>query len=202
MSEDDENELSQEELDEVYKNEAVQYRDSLLSYAKKICNSKADAEDLVQDTMLRAYKFIDKYEPGTNCQAWLYTIMKNLYNNRYKRYKKSPDNIHYDEPEKIFDQTTDSSITDDPEDLVLRNLLSGEVLKAIRQLSVEFRITLILVDVHDFSYENVGKMLDCPIGTVMSRLHRARNILQDNLESHAREKGVVKDEKDEQISYN
>jgi RNA polymerase sigma-70 factor (ECF subfamily) len=195
---------TKEEKDESFKKEAMPHRQTLLEYAKNICKSHFDAEDLVQDTMARAYRFFDKYEPNTNCQAWLFTILKNLYNNRYKKYKRTPDKVEYGETEKVYNTMTDDNERFDmnPEKGFFKNVLSDKVVESFNKLSLEFRLTLIFVDVHDFSYEEVAELIDCPIGTVMSRLHRSRNVLQEFLEDYAEEKGVISDYDGEKISYN
>lgn len=195
---------SKDEKDKSFQEEAVPHRNALVEYAQRICKSRSDAEDLVQDTMLRAYRFFDKYEPNTNCKAWLFTILKNLYNNQYKKYKRTPDKVQYEDTEKVYNTMLDDNERFDrnPEKGLFRNLLSDTVVSSFHQLSKEFRITLIFVDVHNFSYEEVAELLDCPIGTVMSRLHRARNVLKDFLEEHAEDKGVISEQEDETITYN
>ncbi len=187
-------ELSEEEKQELFQEEALPHLNALYNYALSINRSSQDAEDLVQDTFLRAYRFFHQYTPGTNCKAWLFTILRNLYNTRYKNYKKSPGKVHYEDLEEIYDFIVENNLgstIDDPEHQLFDNILPDEMVKAINDLPEEFRSTLLLADVEDFSYKEIAEILDCPIGTVMSRLHRARNILKKKLVDYAREKGVI-----------
>lgn len=186
--------LSEEEKQELFEEEALPHLNALYNYALSISRSAQDAEDLVQDTFLRAYRFFHQYTPGTNCKAWLFTILRNLYNTRYKNYKKSPGKVHYEDLEEIYDFILDSDLSssiDDPEGELFDNILPDEMVAAIEDLPEEFKSTLILADVEDFSYKEIADILDCPIGTVMSRLHRARNILKKKLVDYAKEKGVI-----------
>jgi len=187
-------ELSPEEKQELFKEEALPHLNALYNYAMSINSSREDAEDLVQDTFLRAYRFFHQYTPGTNCKAWLFTILRNLYNTRYKNYKKSPGKVHYDDYEEIYNFILDSEIAasiDDPEKELFDNILPEEMVEAINDLPEEFRSALILADIEEFSYKEIAEIMDCPIGTVMSRLHRARNILKKKLVDYAEERGIV-----------
>ncbi len=187
-------ELSEKEKQQLFEEEALPHLNALYNYALSINSSKQDAEDLVQDTFLRAYRFFHQYTPGTNCKAWLFTILRNLYNTRYKNYKKKPGKVHYDDYEEIYDfiieSDLDSSI-EDPEQEFFHSILPEEIIDAINELPEEFRSVLLLADIEDFSYKEIAEIMDCPIGTVMSRLHRARNILKKKLVDYAEEKGVI-----------
>lgn len=187
-------ELSKEEKDRIFEEEALPHLNALYNYARSISRSAEDAEDLVQETYMRAYRFFHQYEPGTNCKAWLFTILRNLYNTNYKKYKKTPDQVHYDEIEAIYKNIRDenlNSVIKDPENKFFENILPDEIKDALEELPEEFRSTILLTDVEDFSYKETAEILDVPIGTVMSRLHRARNMLKKKLVDYAKDKGVI-----------
>lgn len=189
-------EMPKEEKDRIFEEEALPHLNALYNYARSISRSKEDAEDLVQDTFMRAYRFFHQYEPGTNCKAWLFTILRNLYNTNYKKYKKTPDQVHYDNIETIYKSIRDedlNSVIKDPESKFFDEILPDEIKDAIEELPVEFRSTILLTDIEDFSYKETAEILDIPIGTVMSRLHRARNMLKEKLVNYAKEKGVIPD---------
>ncbi len=186
--------LSTEEKQKLFKEEALPHLNALYNYAMSINSSKQDAEDLVQDTFLRAYRFFHQYTPGTNCKAWLFRILRNLYNTRYKNYKKTPGQVHYEDYEEIYDFIIESDLAssiDDPEREFFDSILPEEIVEAINELPEEFKSVLLLADIEDFSYKEIAEIMDCPIGTVMSRLHRARNILKKKLVDYAEEKGVI-----------
>ncbi len=194
--------LSPEEKDRVFQEEALPHLNALYNYARSISRSTEDAEDLVQETYLRAYRYFDQYTPGTNCKAWLFTIFRNLYNTEYKKYKTSPDEVHYESPEEIYGQIQDvdtSGMDRNPEDEFFENVMPDEIVEAIEELPEEYRSCIILADVEDFSYKEIAEILDVPIGTVMSRLHRARNILKKKLVDYARERGVIGESAEEEV---
>lgn len=187
-------ELSKEEKDRIFEEEALPHLNALYNYARSISRSEQDAEDLVQETYMRAYRFFHQYEPGTNCKAWLFTILRNLYNTNYKKYKKTPDQVHYDEIEAIYKNIRDenlNSVIKDPEHKFFENILPDEIKDALEELPEDFRSTILLTDIEDFSYKETAEILDVPIGTVMSRLHRARNMLKKKLVDYAKDKGVI-----------
>lgn len=188
--------LPKEEKDQIFEEEALPHMDALYNYARSISYNKQDAEDLVQETFLRAYRFFHQYEPGTNCKAWLFTILRNLYNTQYKQYKTSPDQVHYEQMEEIYEQIADdavASVVDDPETEFFENILPDEIVNAIEDLPEEYKSVLILADIEDFAYKEIAEILDIPMGTVMSRLHRARNTLKKKLVDYAEERGVIRE---------
>lgn len=188
--------LSEEKKNEIFQEEALPHLNALYNYALSISHSKQDAEDLVQDTFLRAYRYFDQYTPGTNCKAWLFTILRNLYNTNYKKYKKTPDQVHYEAEEEIYEQIVNEELTgviEDPESEFFDNILPDEILEAIEDLPKKYKSCIVLADVEDFSYDEISDILDVPMGTVMSRLHRGRNILKKKLVEYARQKGVIDD---------
>ena len=187
-------EMSKEEKDELFREEALPHLNALYNYARSISYSDEDAEDLVQDTYMRAYRFFHQYTPGSNCKAWLFTILRNLYNTRYKQYKRKPDKVHYEDTDEVYNFMVEGEWTSeigDPESEFFDNILPRRIVEAIEDLPEEFKSTLILADLEDFSYKEIAEILDCPVGTVMSRLHRARNILKKKLVDYAEEKGVI-----------
>jgi len=189
--------MSKEEKDRLFREEALPHLNALYNYARSINYSQEDAEDLVQDTYMRAYRFFHQYTPGSNCKAWLFTILRNLYNSRYKQYKKKPDKVHYEDTDEVYNFMVEGEWTSeigDPESEFFDSILPQRIVDAIEELPEEFKSTLILADLEDFSYKEIAEILDCPLGTVMSRLHRARNILKKKLVDYAEEQGVVKTE--------
>ena len=152
----------------------------------------ADVEDLVQETYLKAYRFWDKYEPGTNIRAWLFRIMKNSYINRYRKEAKEPDTVDYDEIKNFYASIRDDSA--DPNDLqesLFGNLLDDDVATAVSSLPEDFRTVVILCDIEGLTYQEIAEFVDCPLGTVRSRLHRGRKLLRGKLLQYAKKRGYV-----------
>jgi RNA polymerase sigma-70 factor (ECF subfamily) len=168
---------------------AIQYMDSLYNVALRMTRNESEAQDLVQDAYLRAYRFFDKFEKGTNFRAWLFKILKNIYINKYRRELKRPQIVDVSDVEASGDLVATAT----PEDEMLSKLLDDDVVSAIDALPEEFRLTIILSDLEGFSYKEVAEILDCPIGTVMSRLHRGRRLLRSSLYNYAKKRGYVKD---------
>lgn len=191
--------MSEEEKQEVFEDEALPHLNALYNYARSISHSQQDAEDLVQETFMRAYRYFHQYTPGTNCKAWLFTILRNLYNTKYKKYKKTPDQVHYEAEEQIYEQIVNedlSAVVKNPEEKFFENILPDEIVNEIEDLPEKYRSCIVLSDIEDFSYKEVADILDIPIGTVMSRLHRGRNILKKKLVNYAKDKGVIPEDKD------
>ena len=170
--------------------------DSLYAGALRMTRNPADAEDLVQDTLLRAYRAFDRFEPGTNLKAWLFRIMTNAYINTYRKKQREPQKVSQDEVED-FDlyrelKDHDASLSETPETIVLDSLVDSDITEAIDDLPEQFRLAVVLSDVEDFSYAEIAEIMDVPLGTVMSRLHRGRKALQKRLWELARDRGIVK----------
>lgn len=176
--------------DAVFAKEFLPHADALYNFAFHLVYKEEDANDLVQETFLKAYRFIDSYQQGTNAKAWLFKILKNAFINDYRKKVKQPVKVDYD---KLFDyqETDDESFVEyvDLRQEVFQGLIGDEVTKAINELPVDFKTVILLCDVEEFSYEEIAKIVDIPIGTVRSRLHRARNILKDKLRSYAAAQG-------------
>jgi RNA polymerase sigma-70 factor (ECF subfamily) len=170
--------------------------DSLYGGALRMTRNPADAEDLVQETMLRAYRSFDRFEPGTNLKAWLFRIMTNAYINTYRKKQREPQKVSTAEIED-FDlyqelKNHDAEFSETPETLVLDQLVDTDILEAIEDLPDQFRLAVVLSDVEGFSYAEMAEIMDVPMGTVMSRLHRGRRALQKRLWDIARDRGIVK----------
>jgi len=180
------------EKERQFKGEAVPHMDVLYNFALRMTNNAADAEDLLQETYLKAYRFWDSYEQGTNIRAWLFRIMKNSYINRYRKESKEPETVDYDEVKNYRGTVRDDGT--DPNDLqqvIFGNLLDDEVAGAIAGLPEDFRTVLILCDIEGLTYEETAEFVDIPLGTVRSRLHRARKVLRASLMEYARKRGYV-----------
>lgn len=175
----------------LFEENALPHMDSLYRTALRLTHNEKDAEDLVQETFLRAFKSFHQFQLGTNCKAWLFKIMTNLHINDYQKRSKRPTKMSFDEIEdfylynKISDQAASSSVKD-VEEQVLEGLLDSEVKEAIESLPYEFRITVILADIEGFRYKEIADILNCPIGTVRSRLSRGRRILEKHLWDYAK----------------
>ena len=149
-----------------------------------------DANDLVQDTYLKAYRFFDSYEPGTNAKAWLFRILKNSFINEFRKKSKQPTKVDYSDLEHTYNsEDADSNKTVDLRTETERDKIGDEVATALNALDVDFRTAIILCDLEGFTYEEMSKILDIPIGTVRSRLHRARNLLKEKLKMYAKTLG-------------
>ena len=168
--------------------------DPLYSAALRLTKNERDAEDLVQDTCMRAYRFFDKFERGTNIKAWLFKILTNTFINRYRRKVKERNVTEGSEREAVHEAFISRDASDyaaNPEQFMFDRLLSDDVLKAIDALPIDFRLVVILADLQEFSYKEIAEILDVPVGTVMSRLFRGRKALQKSLRDYAADQGVV-----------
>jgi RNA polymerase sigma-70 factor, ECF subfamily len=175
---------------------ALEHLDPLYSAALRLTKNERDAEDLVQDTCMRAYRFFDKFERGTNIKAWLFKILTNTFINRYRRKVKERSVVEGAERETVHERFVSRDATDfaaNPEQYFFDRLLSDDVLRAIDVLPIDFRLVVILADLQEFSYKEIAEILDCPVGTVMSRLFRGRKLLQKNLREYAGREGVVRE---------
>lgn len=185
--------VSQEELEkrkEDFENEAMPHINLLQNYAYRMCGNRLDADDLVQETYLRAFRFFNKFEKGTNCKAWLFRIMKNLFINDYRKSQKQPGKVDYGEIENFFDSIkSDKLDSNDLQEKVFSNLLDDDLTNALNSLQDDFKTVVILCDIEGLSYEEIAEFVQCPIGTVRSRLHRGRKLLQQKLYKYAKEKG-------------
>jgi len=179
------------EADQVFQRELMPHVDALSAFAYRLAQDAQDANDLVQATYLKAYRFIDSYERGSNAKAWLFRILKNQFINEYRRRQNRPNTVDYAEV-FVLEESDAASIpvSFDLRHELFAHLLGDEVTQAINGLPVNFRLVLLLCDIEGFTYEEIARITDVPIGTVRSRLHRARNQLKDRLRPYAQQRGI------------
>jgi len=178
--------------------EAVAYphMDALYSTALRLTRSPRDAEDLVQEAYLRAFRFLDKFEEGTNFKAWIFRILTNTFINNYRKRARTP--LHVEFEDKVESAAVapepPRALTPQPKGATREyaELFGDEVNAALQKLSEDFRLVIILCDVEEFAYKEIAKILGIPMGTVMSRLSRARGQLQKILREYAEREGYIK----------
>lgn len=179
-----------------FEEEAIPHSEALYNFALKMTSDPTDADDLVQETMLKAFRFFDKFEKGTNCKAWLFQIMKNSYINEYRKVSKQPSKVDYDDIQNFYENIKSSDVKSPHfEGDAFNTVMDDQISGAIASLPDDFRTVVILSDIEGYSYEEIAEFADCPIGTVRSRLHRARKMLYSKLYNYADDLGYV-DEKD------
>ncbi len=184
----------EERKKEAFEKVALQYMDLLYSSALRMTRNVVEAEDLVQDTYLRAYRFFDKFEEGTNFKAWIFRIMTNSFINKYRRKKRGPQEVDL---EKVSFLIEDDEPFKEPEGLdayeteSYHQMFDDDVNRALDKLSDNFRQILIMADVEGLSYKEIATKVKIPIGTVMSRLFRGRQMMQRLLRGYARRRGYV-----------
>jgi len=174
----------------------MEHMPSLYTAALRMTRNPADAEDLVQETYLKAYRAFNSFTEGTNLKAWLYRILTNTYINNYRAKKRRPEESDIDDLENFYlyrrlGGLEGASAGRSAEDEVLDHFTEAEVKEAIEALPEQFRMAVLLGDVEGFSYKEIAEILDIPIGTVMSRLHRGRRALQKRLYEFGRQRGLV-----------
>jgi len=175
----------------VFGKEFMPHIDSMYNFAFRLTNDEDDANDLVQDTYLKAFRFINSFSQGTNAKAWLFRILKNSFINDFRKKSKEPTKVDYQDVETTYNSEEDAE-TNQTVDLrveSVQDLIGDEIANALNALPVDFRTVIILCDVEGFTYEEMAKILDIPIGTVRSRLHRARMLLKEKLKSYAKSLG-------------
>jgi len=193
--------LTDDERRDVFARDALPYLDQLYSAALRYTRNPTDAEDLVQEAMAKAYGAFHQFEPGTNLRAWLYRILTNTYINSYRKQQRRPTEVSADTDStdgtgefSLYDRIAEA--TQAPAEAeVLRRLPDDEVKQALADLPDQFRMAVYLADVEGFSYAEIAEIMNTPIGTVMSRLHRGRAALQRALYEYARQRGLVPDNK-------
>ncbi|MCS7054399.1 MAG: sigma-70 family RNA polymerase sigma factor [Ignavibacterium sp.] len=186
----------QKKLYEDFEREAIPHMDALYNFAFRLTGDSDEADDLVQETYLRAFRFFDKFEQGTNCKAWLFRILKNTFINKYRKETKEPDKVDYEEVDNYYENIKPSN-TDSAhlEKDIYDNLLDDEISEAVNSLPEDFRTVIILCDLEGYTYEEIADFIDIPVGTVRSRLHRARKMLFTKLYDYAANKGYILKEK-------
>lgn len=175
-----------------FEQEALPHLEALHAVALRLTRNGRDAEDLVQDTVLRAYRFFHRFEAGTNCKAWLFKILHNAFINKYRRRVREREVTGAIEAEGLAPAISSDALdaARDPERAILDGVLSDDVRRALDALPEDFRLAVILCDLEDLSYKEIAEVMDCPVGTVMSRLHRARRLLQAELRDYAAAQGI------------
>jgi RNA polymerase sigma-70 factor (ECF subfamily) len=181
---------------ESFESVALVHLDCLYGTALRMTRNPRDAEDLVQDAMLLAFRFYDKFEPGTNCKAWLFKILTNTFINKYRRRvreREVRDVLDQEETPSLMSEDV-AEVSRDPEGAILGNMVSEDVKRALEAVPYDYRMAVVLCDLEDFSYKEIADIMDCPVGTVMSRLHRGRRLLQKSLRAYAVREGIIKEE--------
>ena len=176
---------------QIFNKEFMPHIDAMYNFAYRLTNDEDDANDLIQDTYLKAFRFINSFQEGTNAKAWLFRILKNSFINDYRKKSKEPSKVDYQEVETVYNSVEDAEFesTTDLRLESVQDMIGDEVALALNGLPIDFRTVIILCDIEGFTYEEMAKILDIPIGTVRSRLHRARNLLKEKLRSYAKSMG-------------
>jgi len=183
---------------------ALPQADALYNFAVKMTRNRRDAEDLVQDAYMRAFRFFHRFEQGTNIRAWLFRILKNTYINNYRKVQRTPDHVDWAQVEEFYDTVTPDDLLKrhkNPEELLLESGIDGRIQQAIADLPEEYRAVVLLNFVEEMSYREIAEVLEIPMGTVMSRLHRGRKFLQKQLHDFAADSGAIpgSEKKDGQV---
>ncbi len=178
---------TKEQNKRIFEAELLPQIDALYNFAYYLCHNEEDANDLVQETYMKAYRFIANYETGTNAKAWLFKILKNAFINQYRKSKNRPSQVDYEEVVNFHNEENDTNLSSyvDLREEMFQGMMGDEITTAINALPVDFRTVILLCDVEGFTYEEISKIIDIPIGTVRSRLHRSRNMLKESLRNYA-----------------
>jgi len=173
--------------------EALPAMNALYRTALRLTKNASDAEDLVQETYIKAYRFWDKFEPGSNCRAWLFRIMTNVFINEYRAKARSPVSTSADDLDDRFLYGSDSIVeqVNDPERRLFSKILHEDVARAIDSLPDDFRLVVVLSFIEHFSYKEISQITGLHLGTVKSRLHRGRKLCQKRLIRYAKEYGYL-----------
>ena len=178
---------------------ALPLLDNLYGAAIGLTRDPAEAEDLVQDSMVRAFRFWDSFKPGTNVKAWMFTILRNTFINRYRAKKVRPDEVDFDKVEEAYERVVDKEYLREqspasPEAQVMDGVVDQQVADAMASLPDDYRTVVIMALVEEMSYKEIAASLEVPIGTVMSRLHRGRKLLKTALSDYAAQQGIIRGE--------
>jgi RNA polymerase sigma-70 factor (ECF subfamily) len=174
----------------------MQHAPQLFSTAMRMTRNRSDAEDLVQETFIKAWRSFATYQQGTNLRAWLFRIMTNTYINKYNAQQRKPTETELDDVEELFlykrlGAVDQSQLSQSAEDQMLSLFTDDEVKKSLEELPEQFRIPVLMSDVEGFSYKEIAEILEIPLGTVMSRLHRGRKAMQKMLYEYAKKRGLI-----------
>lgn len=186
--------MTSEDQKLIFEGIAFEYMDSLYSTALRLTRNTEEAEDLIQDTYLRAYRFFDKFQQGTNFKAWIFKILTNTFINKYRKKVRTPQQVQLEKVEFGLESSAPKEGTDwdGYDENNYAELFDDDIKSALSQLSEDFRMVILLADVENFSYKEIATIIDRPIGTVMSRLFRGRKMLQKVLEQYATDEGYIK----------
>lgn len=171
-------------LREEFERVALPHLSQLYTAAVYLTKDKTEAEDLVQDTYLSAFRFFDKFQPGTNCKVWLLSIVRHLFINRYWQKKRKPEMVDWEKIDRVYESMVEQGGRADPESLLFSKLMAGDIENALKELSEEFRTAIVLVDIQQLTYEEAAQVMECPIGTIRSRVSRGRRLLQVQLRDY------------------
>ena len=177
-----------------FADEALTHLDAMYGVACKLTRNPTEAEDLVQDAFVKAMRARQQFHAGTNLKAWLFRILTNTFINKYRRGGLERSVLDGPEADPLADGWVSANTMRqlrDPETLALMPLVEDEIRRALDALPAEFRLAVVLCDVEEFSYEEIAQIMGCPIGTVMSRLHRGRKFMQKRLYDLARDRGIA-----------
>jgi len=166
----------------------------LYTSAFYLTQDKAEAEDLVQETYLRALRFFGKFETGTNVRAWLLAILRNLFINRYRQKRREPTTVDWENIDEVYESMVEQGENmgrSIPEHHFVSQMMDDEVESALKGLPEEFRTAIVLVDIEELSYQEAAQVMECPVGTVRSRVSRGRRMLQVALRGYALERGLI-----------
>jgi len=169
--------------------------DSLYSTAYRMTRNPQDAEDLVQETYFKAYRYYDKFQEGTNFKAWIFKILKNTFINNYRKKQKTPPQSDFADIEDSFESQVSKEVREQiksPEEELLEDVLDEDVQRALDSLPADYKMAVILADLEGFSYKEIAEILELPLGTVMSRLYRGRKLLEAGMLEYAREHGYLR----------
>lgn len=184
------NNSTKQNHERIFEEEFYPHADALYNFAYNLTYNEDDASDLVQETYMKAFRFIDKYIEGTNAKAWLFKILKNGFINQYRKKVKRPIKVDFEEIVSYHgEEDSNYSGHIDLREEIYQGMMGDEVTNAVNYLPVDFRAVILLCDIEGFTYEEISKIIDIPIGTVRSRLHRARNMLKDKLRNYAESLG-------------
>ena len=174
---------------------AIPHLSHVYTAALYLTQNEQDAEDLVQETYLRAYRFFHKFDPGTNCRAWLLSIQRHLFINRYRQRKKQPEFVDWEKVDRDYEslvQTQKNSDKCDPEAVLCSRSRGSVIETALKNLPEEFRTAVVLVDIDELTYDEAAQIMECPVGTVRSRLSRGRRMLQVALKDYVSNRNANK----------
>jgi RNA polymerase sigma-70 factor (ECF subfamily) len=175
---------------------AMPFVDALYNTAYRMTRNAEDAQDLVQETYLKAYRYYDKFEEGTNFKAWLFKIMKNTFINNYRKKQQLPAHSDFADIEESFEAQVAEDASrqiKNPEQELLENVLDEDVQQAMDKLPPDYRMVVLLADLEGFSYKEIAEILEVPVGTVMSRLYRGRRLMETSMLEFAREHGYLRE---------